>query len=94
MGIGGGDNGYREALLRTEHLLVAQLQNAVEVGQISLGRLYSLLVPELDGQLEVFVGEVARLSVVSKSRIAVTKTPVGTGLSNPVYYNNGEGGRD
>ena len=80
--------------IRTEHLLVAQLQNAVEVSQISLGRLYSLLVPELDGQLEVFVGEVARLSVVSESRVTVTETPVGTGLSNPVYITyNGEGGR-
>ena len=78
----------------TEHLLVAQLQNAVEVSQISLGRLYSLLVPELDGQLEVFVGEVACLPVVSESRVTVTETPVGTGLSNPVYITyNGEGGR-
>ena len=81
-----------EPLIRTEHLLVAQLQNAVEVGQISLGRLYSLLVPELDGQLEVFVGEVACLSVVSESRVTVTETPVGTGLSNPVYITMGREG--
>jgi hypothetical protein len=83
-----------EPLIRTEHLLVAQLQNTVEVSQVFLGRLCSFLVPELDGQLEVLVGEVTCLSVVTESRVAVAKTPVGTGLTNPVYlqWRGREGG--
>lgn len=67
------------------HLLITEMQDCIQVIQVSLCSFETFPVSKFDGEVEMLGSKVLGLSVVSHGSVGVTKTPIGTALTQSVH---------